>query len=68
MTAQQRFMVMVGLDALCVMVAIAALVAGLSYHLAYGLPAFAAAMLVGFGAQLWFIAGLAKDGRLEKGV
>ena len=68
MTAKHRFMVMIGVDALCVMIAVGALVGDLSYHLAYALPAFACAMLIGFGAQLWFIAGLAKDGRLEKGV
>jgi hypothetical protein len=68
MTAKHRFMVMVGVDAVCVMIAIAALVGDLSYHLDHALLAFVAAMLVGFGAQLWFIAGLAKDGRLGKGV
>jgi hypothetical protein len=68
MTAQRRFMVMVGVDVVCVMIAILALVGGLSYHLAYGLPAFAAALVVGFAAQIWFIAGVAKDGRLGKGV
>ncbi len=68
MSAKQRFMVMVGVDAVCVMVAIAALVADLSYHLNHALVAFVAAMLIGFGAQLWFIAGLAKHGRLGKGV
>jgi hypothetical protein len=68
MSAQQRFMIMVGVDVVCVMIAILALVGNLSYHLAYGLPAFAAATLVGFAAQIWFIASLAKDGRLGKGV
>jgi hypothetical protein len=68
MTARQRFMIMVGVNALCVMVALGALVGNLSYHLAYGLPAFAVAMLAGFGAQIWFIVGLAKGGQLEKGV
>ena len=68
MTAQQRFMVMVGVDVVCVMVAILALVGGLSFHLSYGLPAFAAAIVTGFGAQIWFIAGLARDSRLGKGV
>ncbi|HUO21428.1 MAG TPA: hypothetical protein VMU59_02805 [Caulobacteraceae bacterium] len=68
MTAQQRFMTMVVVDAMCVMIAIAALVGDLSLHLTFGLPAFAAALIVGFAAQIWFIAGLAKDGRLGKGV
>ncbi len=68
MTAKHRFMVMVGVDALCVMIAIAALVGNLSYHLAYALPVFAAAMLTGFAAQIWFIVGFAKGGRLVKGV
>ena len=61
-------MVMVGVDALCVMIAVAALVGDLRFHLAWALPTFAAAVLIGFGAQIWFIVGLAKAGRLGKGV
>ena len=68
MTAKQRFMIMVGIDALCVMAALAALVGDLRFHAPYALPTFATAIVVGFAAQIWFIAGLAKDGRLEKGV
>ncbi len=68
MTATHRFMIMVGIDALCVMVAIGAIVGDLSFHLAHALAMFAAAILIGFGAQIWFIVGLAKAGRLEKSV
>ena len=68
MTAKQRFMIMVGADALCAMIALGAIVADVRFHLAYGLPAFAAAMATGFAAQIWFIVGLARASRLEKGV
>jgi hypothetical protein len=68
MTAQQRFMVMVAINVVCVIGAILALVGGLSYHLAYGLPTFVVAIAAGFAAQIWFIASLYKDGRLGKGV
>jgi hypothetical protein len=68
MTDRQRFMIMVGIDALCVMIAIAALVGDLRFHLVWALPTFAASVLIGFGAQIWFIVGLARAGRLGKGV
>jgi hypothetical protein len=66
MTPNQRFMTMVGVDAVCVAVALAAIVAHATYHRAYGLPLFVAAILIGFGAQIWFIVGLAKATRLER--
>jgi hypothetical protein len=68
MTDRGRFMIMVWVDALCVMIAIGALVGDLRFHLAWALPTFAGAVLIGFGAQIWFIVGLAKAGRLGKGV
>jgi hypothetical protein len=68
MSAKLRFMIMVGADALCVMAALAAMVAHATYHLAVGLPLFAAAMLIGFGVQIWFIVSLAMASRLEKGL
>lgn len=68
MSAKQRFMIMVGIDALCVMIAVGAIIGDLRFHLAWALPAFAAAILIGFAAQIWFIVSLAKAGRLGKGV
>ena len=68
MTAKQRFLAMVIIDGLCVLIGLAALVRDLHAHAPYTLPVFAGAMLVGFAAQIWFIVGLARDGRLGKGV
>ncbi len=66
--SMQRFMAMVGIDAACVIVAFCAIVAAVAYHQAAGLPVFVAAILAGFGAQIWFILGLARAGRLGKGL
>ena len=68
MTDRQRFMIMAGVDALCVMIAIGALVGDLRFHLVWALPTFAGAILIGFAVQIWFIVGLARAGRLGKGV
>ena len=68
MSAKQRFMIMVGVDTLCVMIALGAIIGDLRFHLGWALPAFAVAILIGFAVQIWFIVGLAKAGRLEKGV
>ncbi len=68
MTARQRFMIMVALDAVCVLVALGAILADVRFHQPYALPTFAVSILIGFGVQIWFIVGLAKSGRLEKGV
>ena len=68
MTDRLRFMIMVGVNAVCVLIATAALVGDLRFHLAWGLPIFAGSVVIGFAAQIWFIVGLARAGRLGKGV
>ena len=68
LTDKQRFMAMVGIDAVCVIVAFSAIIAAATYHQSAGLPVFVVAILAGFGAQIWFILGLARAGRLGKGL
>jgi hypothetical protein len=66
MSPKQRFLVMVVVDAICVALALIAIVAYAGRHQPYGLPLFAGAILVGFAAQIWFIVGLARSTRLAK--
>jgi hypothetical protein len=63
---KQRFMIMIVTNAVCVAMALAAIIAHANYHQAYGLPLFVVAILTGFCAQIWFIVGLARATRLEK--
>jgi hypothetical protein len=56
--AKRRLAVMGVVNALAVLAAAAALVGYFRYDLTWALGAFVVAMLVGFGAQIWFIAAL----------
>jgi hypothetical protein len=67
MTHKQRFMRMILLDVACLAVALAAIVAHVSYRMGAALPMFVLAILAGFAAQIWFIVGLAKATRIEQG-
>lgn len=55
---RRRLMLMLAIDAVCVMIAIAAMVAYLSFHIGWAGPVFAAAVIAGFGAQIWLVMGL----------
>jgi energy-coupling factor transporter transmembrane protein EcfT len=55
---RQRRSVMFALNALALLGALAAVVGYFKYAQAWALIAFVGALLVGFGAQIWFIAGL----------
>ena len=57
---RRRLMIMVGIDAVCVLVALASIVGDLSFHISWLAWLFAIAVIVGFGAQIWLIAGLRK--------
>jgi hypothetical protein len=61
---KKRLMAMGAVNALCVFVALAAVIAFFKAGLERALLVFAAALIVGFAAQIWFIAGLrrAKEG------
>ena len=62
--AKRRLIVMGVVNALAVTAALAALVGYFRFHVGWGLAAFAVLLLVGLGAQIWFIAGLK---RADKG-
>jgi hypothetical protein len=61
---KQRRTVMFSLNALALLAALAAIVGYFKFAQAWALAAFVGALLVGFGAQIWFIAGLR---RMSKG-
>ena len=56
---RRRLMTMLAIDAVCFLVALAAIVGDLSFHIAWLGWVFAGAVLAGFAAQGWLIAGLA---------
>jgi membrane protein YdbS with pleckstrin-like domain len=61
---KKRRTVMFALNALALLAALAASVGYFKFAQPWALAAFVAALLVGFGAQIWFIAGLR---RMSKG-
>ena len=63
-TDKKRLAIMAVTNVLAVIVAIAAIVIYFKFALGWALALFVVAMLTGFGAQIWFIAGL----RAKKGV
>jgi hypothetical protein len=56
---RRRLMVMIVVDAVCLLTALAAIVGDLSFHIGWLIWVFGAAMIAGFGAQAWLVAGLA---------
>jgi len=63
--AKRRLVVMLALDVVLAVVAIAAAVAGEVYDIAWMTWLFVGAVLAGFAVQFWFIAGFR---RANKGV
>jgi len=57
---KRRLFVMVAIDVVCLLVAMVALVGDMGFHIHWMMWVFLAAMLAGFGAQGWLIAGLRK--------
>ena len=57
---RRRLMIMIGFDAVCVLVAAGAIVGDLTFHIAWLGRVFAAALIAGFAAQFWLAAGLAR--------
>ena len=62
--AKRRLMIMGVVNVVAILAAAAAAVGYFGLHLDWARIAFAGALLTGFGAQIWFIAGVrrAKEG------
>ena len=55
---RRRLMIMVAIDAVCFLIAMAAMIGNIGFHIGWLMWVFLAALLAGFGAQGWLIAGL----------
>jgi hypothetical protein len=76
-TAKRRSAIMMALSLLSGLAALAGVIGYFKFHQTWAMGAFLAAVIVGFGAQIWFIASLrrpksstiesARDTRVGKG-
>ena len=57
---RRRLMWMIAVDAVCFLVALAAIIGNVSFNIHWLLWVFLAAMLAGFGAQGWLVMGLTR--------
>jgi Ni/Fe-hydrogenase subunit HybB-like protein len=57
---RRRLAAMIAIDVAAFGVAAVAIVCALALHMAWGVPVFVAALLVGFAAQGWFVASWLK--------
>jgi hypothetical protein len=62
-TLKKRRTIMAVVNTLAVLTALAAIVGYFQFALVWALAVFVAALLVGFAAQIWFIAGLRGAGK-----
>ena len=62
---KKRLMIMLGVSAVCALVAMGAIVGALSFGQDWLLAVFGAALVAGFATQIWFIVGF---GRAKRGV
>ena len=60
---KRRRNLMLAVNGLAVVVAALGIAAYFHFAQAWGLPVFVAALLAGFGAQIWFIAGLRRTSK-----
>ena len=59
---KKRLTIMAVTNVVCVVIALAAIVVHFQYALDGALIVFVAALVVGFGTQIWFIAGFRRKG------
>jgi hypothetical protein len=62
---RRRLAAMIAIDVAAFAVAAVAIVCALQLHQAWGLPVFVLSLLVGFGAQAWFLAGWLKASKQD---
>jgi hypothetical protein len=66
-TQKKRYQMVLGLSVLAVFAAFVGIYAHITLHQVWGLPLFALAIVGGFGSQIWFVVGMVKAARPEKG-
>ena len=64
---KRRLFRMIAVDAVCFLVAAAAIVGYVAGEVAILGPVFVVAIAAGVAAQIWFIVGAARDGRTSTG-
>jgi len=57
---RRRLIIMVAIDGVCFAIALAAMAGNMVFHIGWMMWVFLAALLAGFAAQGWLIAGLRK--------
>ena len=57
---RRRLMLVLGIDAVCLLIAAGAIFGYLSVHIAWMGAVFALAMVAGFGAQIWLVVSFAR--------
>jgi hypothetical protein len=60
---KRRSAIMMGLCVIAGLASLAGLVGYFKFHQSWALGGFVAALLVGFGAQIWFIASLRRSNK-----
>jgi hypothetical protein len=60
---RRRLFIALGVTAVALVVAMAAVVATFAFHAAWGMWLFVAAILLGFGSHGWLILGVARERR-----
>jgi hypothetical protein len=64
---KKRLTTMLAIDVVCFLLAGAAIVGHLAFHVWWLLPVFILAVVAGLGAQIWFIMGWLKATKPEAG-
>ncbi|MFT4254800.1 MAG: hypothetical protein QM608_20240 [Caulobacter sp.] len=62
---KKRLTTMLAIDVVCFLLAGAAIVGHVAFHVSWLLPVFVLAVVVGLGAQFWFILGWLKATKPE---
>jgi hypothetical protein len=58
---RRRLFIALGVTAVALVIAMAAVVATFAFHAAWGMWLFVAAILIGFGSHGWLILGVARE-------
>lgn len=64
-TQKKRLTLMFAINGLCLFLAAVSLYGNIRHDIGWLMIAFIGLLLIGFGAQIWFILGFTKAGRAE---